>query len=180
MAVSTSVSGSPEVHYRIGFVIGAFLMGGAVALDFLGFLFMLTGVGEVVTEIIGVLGSVGFFILFFFLGAGFFSKKKMQKVGVAVTGSIIEMIPFLNGLSPTFTIETFVLIYLMRKEDKEDAQKKSKALLQAQAGQSKSQEAYQSAVMRRTQLQRQAANNNEVSLQSENDNEPQAQERRAS
>jgi hypothetical protein len=36
--------------------------------------------------------------------------------GSGGVGSIIEMIPFINGLSPTFTIETVSLIYVMRAD----------------------------------------------------------------
>lgn len=145
----------PEPKYRIGFVVGFFLLGGAVVLDFIGFLLMLTGVGEIVTEILGVLGSIGFFILFFFLGAGFMQKKSLQKVGVGVVGSVIEMIPFLNGISPTFTGETASLIYIMRKEDKEQSLEKSKAVAQKSGGLMTAQEASEAV------RARQAGNNNE-------------------
>lgn len=149
MAVSGGNASTPEPKYRVGFVIGFFLLGGAVTLDFIGFFLMLTGIGEIVTEILGVLGSIGFFILFFFLGAGFTQKKSLQKLSIGAVGSIIEIIPFLNGLSPTFTLETAGLIYLMRKEDKEKALENSAKTAQAAGVQMSAQQASQAVRTRR-------------------------------
>jgi hypothetical protein len=163
MARSGGSTTAPQPDYRVGFGIGSLLVGGAVALDFIGFLLMLTGVGEIVTEIIGFIGSLGFWIIFFFLGANFFGKGTGTKVGIAVVGSIIEMIPFINGLSPTFTIETVSLIYVMRAEDKKKAEDKAKASAGKENERLSYQQAYQYARNQKV-LQQEAANDNEAEL----------------
>lgn len=161
MAVSGGRVDSPEPKYRVGFVIGAFLVSGAFALDALGLVFMLTGIGAIVTQILGVLGSIGFFILFFFLGAGFFQKKAIQKFGIAAIGSITEMIPFVNGISPTFTIETIALIHIMRKEDREKAIEEGKKVAQTAGVQMSAQQASQAVRARRV------GNDNEMAQEQE-------------
>lgn len=177
MARSGGSTTAPQPDYRVGFGIGSLLVGGAVALDFIGFLLMLTGVGEIVTEIIGIIGSIGFWIIFFFLGANFFGKGTGTKVGIAVVGSIIEMIPFINGISPTFTIETVSLIYVMRAEDKKKAEDKAKASAVEEKEKLSYQQAYGVARDKKI-LQQEAANDNETKIQQQaaNDNETRLQE----
>ena len=110
-----------NVEYRIGTFSGFLIVATAVFLDGIGFLLMLTGLGEIVTELIGICGSILFFVWFLFLGVSFMSGKATQKLGVIGVGTLIEVIPFINGISPTFTIETVSLIAISRKEDKEKA-----------------------------------------------------------
>ena len=123
------VSSEPEVKYRIGTVVGFFIVSTAFFFDAIGFLLMLTGIGEIMTEIIGITGSILFFFWFLFLRVSFMSGKATAKLGVMGAGSIVEIIPFVNGISPTFTIETVSLIYITRKEDKEKAEKDNEARL---------------------------------------------------
>ena len=119
---------TPKVRpkYRVGFVGGFAIVGSALVLDGMGLFFMLTGIGEIVTELIGLAGSLLFFVWFAVLGARFFTGKVGQKVGILAASSLIEVIPFLNGLSPTFTIETVSLIATLRKEDREKSENETR------------------------------------------------------
>ena len=159
MAVSGGSGSAPELKYRVGFVVGCFLTAGSAFLDAIGFFLGITGIGEIVTQTIGYLGSIGFFGIFIFLRANFFNKKSIQKIGVGAVGSIVEMIPFLNAISPTFTIETVSLIYLMRKEDGEKSEKDTARTLEQQ----KSANTALTYRVQRRQVE-QAANDNEQEL----------------
>lgn len=120
-----TLSAQPEVHYRIGFVSGFFIIAAAVFFDAIGFLLMLTGIGEIMTEIIGFCASILFFIWFLFLRVSYFSGRATAKLGIMGAGSLIEMIPFVNGIAPMFTVETATLIHITRKEDREKAEKEN-------------------------------------------------------
>lgn len=115
-----------DVHYRIGSIAAFFIIATAVFFDAIGFLLMLTGIGEIVTEIMGITGAIMFFIWFMFLGVNYLSGRSSQKLGVMGVSSLVEAIPFLNGISPTFTIGVLVLIRITRKEDREKAEKRAK------------------------------------------------------
>lgn len=155
------VAANDSVHYRIGMVSAFFIVSVAVVFDAVGFLLMLTGLGEIVTEFIGICGSVIFFIWFLLLGVGFMSGKASSKLGIMGAGALIEAIPFLNGFSPTFVIETVSLILITRSEDREKAeaeqQKKSKEISSRQNAEQRNAQF----IMRRNQMAQEAANDDE-------------------
>ena len=121
-----------NVNYRIGSASSFFIVATGVFFDALGFLLMLTGLGEIMTEIIGITGSILFFFWFVLLRVGFMSGKATTKLGIMGAGTIIEAIPFINGISPTFTIETVSLILVSRKEDREKHEQEKLLAVQAQ------------------------------------------------
>lgn len=121
-----------DVTYRIGTLSAFFLITVALFLDVLGFLLILTVIGSFVTEILGITGSIFFFVVFLFMGVNYLSGKSTQKIAVTAAGAVIEMFPFLNGL-PSFTVQVSSIIYITRKEDREKAEKKQKEVEVAQA-----------------------------------------------
>jgi hypothetical protein len=150
-----------NVHYRIGMVSAFFIVSTAVVLDAVGFLLMLTGLGEIVTEFIGICGSVIFFLWFLFLGTGFMSGKASSKLGVMGAGALIEAIPFLNGVSPTFVIETVSLILITRKEDREKAAEEQEKRAKSVATTQQNQNRVAQNAARRSQMMQEAGNDDE-------------------
>lgn len=124
---------TPNVHYRIGSIAGFFIVATAVFFDAVGFLLTLTGIGAIGTEIMGITGAIMFFIWFMFHHVNYLSGRSLQKLGVMGVGALVEAIPFLNGISPTFVIQTVLLIRITRKEDREEAQRKHAAQMAAYA-----------------------------------------------
>lgn len=160
MAVASS--SAPEVNYRIGTLMAVFIVAVAAIFDAVGFLLMLTGIGAIATEIIGIVGSIFFFFLFLFLRVSFFSGKASAKLGIIGAGSVVEIIPFVNGISPTFTIETTALIHLTRKEDREKAKKEHKERVEKTAlAQQQTDNMIAQYVSRKGQRVQEAANDNE-------------------
>lgn len=162
------VSSQPEVKYRIGMVSGFFIVAAAAFFDGIGFLLMLTGVGEIMTEIIGFDASILFFVWFLFLRVSYFSGRAAAKLGIMGAGTLIETIPFINGFAPMFIIETASIIHISRKEDREKASKENAERVRA-AAKLQQQREQREALYR--QLQQQAANDNEQALLASNDNE---------
>lgn len=100
------------------------MKGLAVVLDGLGLVLMLTLVGEIGTEAIGLVGDSVFFIWFWMKGAQFTGKNSGKKMSTLLVNSIIESIPFINGVYPGFSVEAWRLTALMREEDEQDASRK--------------------------------------------------------
>ncbi len=113
------------VRYRVSMVQSILIKSTATTLDVLGFILMLTVIGEVGTEVIGLTGGILFFVWFWFLGVNYTGGKASSKMVTIIANSVAESIPFLNGIYPGFTIETWRLISIMKKEDEEEARKKA-------------------------------------------------------
>ncbi len=94
----------------------------------------LTGVGEVVSEILGFIQIGLFFFWFLFLGINFFGKNSLQKVGVTLGLDVAELIPFINDV-PFIIVQILWLIYITRKEDKEKVVEQAAAAEKAAAEQ---------------------------------------------
>lgn len=165
-----------NVQYRIGMLSAFFIVATAVFFDGIGFLLMLTGLGEIVTELIGICGSILFFVWFLFLGVNFMSGKSTAKLGVMGAGTLIELIPFINGISPTFTIETVGLIAITRKEDREKAEKKKSEQTKQSALQQQSANRTRNYFAQRRQIQQRSANDDAIEEQATNDNEQEQQQ----
>jgi hypothetical protein len=117
-----NTSSSP-VQYRVGFAQEILLKSSAATLDLVGFLLMLTVVGEAGTEVIGLTGDALYFIWFWFLGVNYMGGNSQSKIATALVNSIAESIPFVNGLYPGFSVQVWQLVKIMKKEDEENARK---------------------------------------------------------
>jgi hypothetical protein len=95
----------------------------AAALDIIGFILMLTVVGEIGTMIIGITGDILFLVWFWFLGVNYFGGNSQSKLLTFITNSVAESIPFVNGIYPGFSVQAWRLIAIMKKEDEEKARK---------------------------------------------------------
>lgn len=124
------MAAAPEqlVHYRIGLAGAAFSIGLAVVMDLGGFLLMLTGIGEIATEILGITGSIIFFLWYLFHGVSYTTGNVGRKLGIMGACSLVEWIPFVNGIMPSFTIETISMYITVRREDREQAAKKGASM----------------------------------------------------
>ena len=151
-----------HVDYRVSTASRFFIIGFAVLLDLTGLLLFWTGI---VPEILGFLGSIIFLLWFLLLGINYLSGRSLQKIGVIGVCSVIEMIPFLNGFSPTFTIETVVLIRISRKEDEEKAKKAIHETAKTHAIETQRQRYQMNAVARRRAVQ--AANDSAQTQETE-------------
>ncbi len=145
------------VRYRVSTVQNILLKSTAAVLDGVGFILMLFIVGEVGTEVIGLTGDILFFIWFWFLGVNYMGRNSSSKMITMIANSVAESIPFVNGLYPGFSVETWRLISLMKKEDEEDALKNAQK--NAKIDEARLRQQNRSLEIR---AQRMAANENEI------------------
>lgn len=114
----------PDVAYRISAHEEENARFIALCLDGGGLVLTCTGIGAVVTEGLGIAGNAGYLFWFYKKGARFTGSGSASKAQVLFFNSVVEVIPFLNGFYPGFTIEVNRLIEIMCKEDEEKAAKK--------------------------------------------------------
>ncbi len=152
-----------EVKYRIGTVSAFFLYALGAFGWLIGFLLMLTGIGEIGTWILDIVGEVMYIFWYGLLGVNYFSGKSAQKLGIIGTSSLVNLTPFINGIVPTFVIETWAMIRVTRKEDEERAEKAAQDTAQAQAAEMQKIQ-NQMYVVERARAAQQAANDNEEAL----------------
>lgn len=120
-----SSSRKSAVHYRIGTAAAFFLYAFGAFGWIVGFLLMLTGIGEIATWILDIIGEIIYVLWYALLGVSYFSGKSTQKLGIVGVSSLVNMIPFLDGVVPTFILQTAAMIHVTRKEDRERATKTS-------------------------------------------------------
>ncbi len=110
-----------KVAYRVSGIQELLLKLTAVVLDGVGFLLMLTVIGEVGTEVIGLTGDALFFIWFWMLGAKFLTGQAGRKIVTLAGNALVEAVPFANGVYPGFSIAVWRLVKIMKEEDEEEA-----------------------------------------------------------
>lgn len=120
------------------------------------FLCSLTGVGEIVSEIIGFCQDGLFVVWFWFLKVNYSGKNGLLKFGTVFGCSVVDIIPFINDI-PVIIVEIIVMTFLSRKEDQEKAKTELAAAQQAAAEQAIARQQYMEALARR---QARAANDN--------------------
>ncbi len=120
-------SRQPDVEYRISSFQEILLKSSAVTLDGIGFLLMLTVIGGVATEIIGLSGDVLFLVWFWMLGIKFFEGRAGSKVMTFIANAVVEAIPFVNGIYPGFSIAVWRLVRITKDEDEKKAKKNQRA-----------------------------------------------------
>lgn len=146
-----------SVKYRVSFTQELLIKSAAATLDVIGFLLMLTVVGEIATVIIGITGGALFFIWFWFLGVNYFGQNATSKVGMTIINFILESAPFINAVYPGFSVQAWRLISIMKKEDEEKAKKRNQ---RAAAGEAEQYFARKQRVEAAQAQQIQAANDN--------------------
>ena len=124
----TKTSSGVEVNYRIGTTSAAFLYGFGALGWFMSFLLTLTGIGIVVVWILNVIGQIIYITWYGLHGVSYVSGRASQKIGVLLAGTSISAIPGLNGLIPTFLIQTALIIHITRAEDREKAELGAQAI----------------------------------------------------
>ena len=112
-----------DVSYRISSFQEILLKSTALTLDGIGFLLMLTVVGEVATEVIGLTGDALFIVWFWILGTKFFEGRASSKIMTLMANAVLETIPFINGIYPGFSIAVWRLVRITKTEDEEKAAK---------------------------------------------------------
>jgi hypothetical protein len=150
---------SPEVKAfykpRIGNIQAILLVSTATVFWAFQFFLSLTGVGEVVSEIIGMLADLIFFFWLLFLGV-YGNKNQGQKLLITITSSVVELIPFINDI-PVDILEVFALIVYTRIEDRSIAEQKAKAAAKAIEEQRAQQQHYREYMQRRNaQIERES------------------------
>jgi len=142
------------------------MKGLALVLDALGLALMLTVVGEVATEAIGFVGDAAFLLWFWMKGANFMGRNSGKKLQTLLINSVAESIPFLNGVYPGFSIETWRLTALMREEDEHDANRKIASDPRAEAIRAQTdRRAAQSEALAAAEERYTAANDNDTELE---------------
>jgi hypothetical protein len=112
--------------YRIDAGQEFLLKAAALVLDAIEFLLTLTVIGAVASEVIGITGTILFFIWFHFLGVKYFDGRGGNKLMTMMVNSVIEAIPFVNGFYPGFSIAAWRIVAITKKEDEERAEKKGR------------------------------------------------------
>lgn len=105
----------PKTKYRIGnFESGIML---AIAFSLWGLMVILsfTGIGEIASEFIALVGSFLFAAWFWVRGA-YKNKAALQNLMVTLGGTITDMIPFVNDM-PIMIIEVACVLLATRRED---------------------------------------------------------------
>jgi hypothetical protein len=113
----------PGTQYRISGTQAFFLKISAIVLDGIGFLLMITVVGEVGTEVIGLTGDLLYGIWFWILGVKFFGGNARSKLLTIVANGVMEVVPFVNGVYPGFTVAVWRIVSIVKKEDEEKAER---------------------------------------------------------
>jgi hypothetical protein len=152
-----AASSSP-VRYRVNGTQEFLLKATAAVLDIVGFLFMLLIVGEVGTEVIGMVGNILLFVWFFMLGVSFTSGNAQSKLVTMGVNALLEIVPFVNGLYPGFSVAVWRIVAIVKKEDEEKA--RAQAAAQESADQKRMQEVQRAQAIRAQRLA-QAANDDE-------------------
>lgn len=122
-----------SVRYRVSTVQNALIKSTAVLFDVIGFILMLTVIGEMGTMVIGVMGDVLFLLWFWMLGANYMGGKSSSKLVTVLVNFVAENIPFINGFYPGFSVAAWRLISIMKKEDEEEAKKKNAEVAKSEA-----------------------------------------------
>ena len=115
---------------RIGNFQGGLITGFAAAIWGLQFVLSLTGFGEIISEILGILADIILFVWLLFLGV-YGGTDQGKKWLVTIAGSIVEIIPFINDI-PAGIAEVVTLIAFTRAEDWKKAKGKAIAAYEAQ------------------------------------------------
>ncbi|MDB5195145.1 MAG: hypothetical protein JWO84_329 [Parcubacteria group bacterium] len=134
MAMAASSSTAP-VPYRVNNVQEFLLKGSACVLYVIQLILMLTLVGEVGTEVIGLVGDILYIVWFWLLGVNYFGGNSHSKLMTLVTNSVLETVPFVNGIYPGFCVEVWRLVAIMKKEDEEKHALRQKKIDKAEAAQ---------------------------------------------
>jgi len=104
---------------RINTVTAAFMIGGAVAMDLVQFLLLITIVGTLLNSMLTFIAFISYFIWFYLHGVSIFGgRKAWLKVAAATGGTLGELIPVLNAF-PLMTPSIVAVIMLSRMEDRE-------------------------------------------------------------
>jgi Na+/proline symporter len=107
-----------KVKYRVGFFIGAFLIGLAFVFDVVEAILslVLAGVGGYIKDFASI---ILFPILFLIFKIPFWKgNKKVEKISTNIIGFIVALIPFLSDVLPELTISVIITIMYSRIEDK--------------------------------------------------------------
>lgn len=116
-----ALSRQPLVQYRISSFQEVLLKASALTLDGVGFLLMLTVIGEAATEIIGLTGDALFLLWFWMLGVKFLGGRANSKIMTFLVNAVIEVVPFVNGIYPGFSIAVWRMVRITKDEDEEKA-----------------------------------------------------------
>lgn len=114
-----------QVQYRLNFIKIAVLLTFAFVVDALQFILSLTGIGEIVSELIGLLADVFLPLAAWMMGVRYGGTQGGQKMLALLGGTVLELVPFLNDL-PGYTLEMAALVLLTRSEDIEKAIQKDR------------------------------------------------------
>lgn len=158
-----------KVTYRLNFISSATLIGIGVLVDALQFIPSLTGVGEIFSEVIGLLADVLIPMIAFVLGVRFGIGEITTFIGT----DGVEILPFVNDL-PGYTAQTVTLVLMTRSKDIERAVAKA-------AEERKKQATRQQAIARQQHFiaARNAQAANDAARQAVNDNQGTGRERMA-
>jgi hypothetical protein len=116
------------VKYRINLITAGFMVGFALIVDGVQFLFTLTGVLAIANSIISILAEFSLWLWCMLVGVNYFGGKQASKNIIAVlTAIVVELVPVLDAL-PAFTTQTIILIYNSRVEDRQNHSENLKAV----------------------------------------------------
>ncbi|MGE5540835.1 MAG: hypothetical protein ACM3TU_00925 [Bacillota bacterium] len=110
------------VKYRLGIVSSVFLLLFGGGIDTSQFLLSFTGIGEVGSEVIGLVGMLLIPLTAFMMGVRF----DIGTIATFLSGDALEFIPFINDL-PAFTAQVIGIVLISRNQDIQTAMKKGPA-----------------------------------------------------
>ena len=108
-----------ETKSKIDNLTAIFLIGCAVLVDGIQFLLTLTVLASLLSSLLTIVASIGFFLVFFLLGVKYTGKSGGVKLFSMLTASVVELVPFLGAI-PAWTAGVVAVIIQERiKEAKE-------------------------------------------------------------